>query len=295
MELIVFQNSLMTQLTPRFSLEDCRGRREVIPLQRYFEQFGEIKEAVVIIDRSTGRSKGYGFVTFRDPGSATRACQNPFPVIDGRRANCNLAAFGAQKKGTDKFGSAASRSMTPLNIHGPSAYFNQQIPQYAFPYSVFGYPIYPQNTYAMNNLLQFIWRETVSILPPRHGTRFPWSLHELLSTPCSTWTETAQVTTQKWHKTLSNTMLLGPYRILLHLPPRYQLPKQDRPRQQNDSNESAKNCVWTEEIGLIMTTLVHAVSEAAGSNRIESTERRNFYRFCILLQDTHHHNAWSEF
>ncbi|KAJ6672924.1 RNA-BINDING PROTEIN ARP1 ISOFORM X1-RELATED [Salix viminalis] len=120
-------------------------------LQRYFEQFGEIKEAVVIIDRSTGRSKGYGFVTFKDPGSATRACQNPFPVIDGRRANCNLAAFGAQKKGTDKFGPAASRSMTPLNIHGPSAYFNQQIPQYAFPYSVFGYPIYPQNTYAMNN------------------------------------------------------------------------------------------------------------------------------------------------
>jgi hypothetical protein len=26
-----------------------------------------------------------------------RACQNPYPVIDGRRANCNLAAFGAQE------------------------------------------------------------------------------------------------------------------------------------------------------------------------------------------------------
>lgn len=25
-----------------------------------------------------------------------RACQNPYPVIDGRRTNCNLAAFGAQ-------------------------------------------------------------------------------------------------------------------------------------------------------------------------------------------------------
>lgn len=25
------------------------------------------------------------------------ACQNPYPVIDGRRANCNLAALGAQK------------------------------------------------------------------------------------------------------------------------------------------------------------------------------------------------------
>lgn len=26
-----------------------------------------------------------------------RACQNPSPVIDGRRANCNLASIGAQK------------------------------------------------------------------------------------------------------------------------------------------------------------------------------------------------------
>lgn len=28
----------------------------------YFEQFGEILEAVVITDKATGRSKGYGFV-----------------------------------------------------------------------------------------------------------------------------------------------------------------------------------------------------------------------------------------
>lgn len=32
-------------------------------LKRYFDQFGEILEAVVITDRNTGRSKGYGFVT----------------------------------------------------------------------------------------------------------------------------------------------------------------------------------------------------------------------------------------
>jgi len=31
-------------------------------LKRYFDQFGEILEAVVITDRVTGRSKGYGFV-----------------------------------------------------------------------------------------------------------------------------------------------------------------------------------------------------------------------------------------
>lgn len=33
-------------------------------LKSYFDQFGEILEAVVIIDRTTGKSKGYGFVIF---------------------------------------------------------------------------------------------------------------------------------------------------------------------------------------------------------------------------------------
>ena len=31
-------------------------------LRRYFEQFGDILEAVVITDKNTGRSKGYGFL-----------------------------------------------------------------------------------------------------------------------------------------------------------------------------------------------------------------------------------------
>ncbi|XP_064969496.1 uncharacterized protein LOC103973857 isoform X1 [Musa acuminata AAA Group] len=63
-------------------------------LRRHFEQFGEILEAVVITDKNTGRSKGYGFVTFRQSESAKRACADPSPVIDGRRANCNLASLG---------------------------------------------------------------------------------------------------------------------------------------------------------------------------------------------------------
>ncbi|KAG9151274.1 hypothetical protein Leryth_002821 [Lithospermum erythrorhizon] len=63
-------------------------------MRRYFEQFGDILEAVVITDKNSGRSKGYGFVTFRDPESARRACADPTPMIDGRRANCNLASLG---------------------------------------------------------------------------------------------------------------------------------------------------------------------------------------------------------
>ncbi|RZR78727.1 hypothetical protein BHM03_00004161 [Ensete ventricosum] len=75
-------------------------------MRKYFEQFGEILEAVVITDKNTGRSKGYGFVTFREPEAAMRACVDPSPVIDGRRANCNLASLGVH------------RSKPPTPLHG---------------------------------------------------------------------------------------------------------------------------------------------------------------------------------
>lgn len=35
-------------------------------LREFFQEFGEIDEAVVIIDRSTNKSKGYGFVSRLD-------------------------------------------------------------------------------------------------------------------------------------------------------------------------------------------------------------------------------------
>lgn len=69
-------------------------------LREYFEQFGEIREAVVIKDRDTQKSKGYGFVTFHDKESAEKACVNRRPVIDGRTANVNLAYIGAKVKPT---------------------------------------------------------------------------------------------------------------------------------------------------------------------------------------------------
>ncbi|GAB2291145.1 hypothetical protein Dimus_025402 [Dionaea muscipula] len=134
-------------------------------MRSYFEQFGEILEAVVINDKNTGRSKGYGFVTFKEPEAALRACQNPSPVIDGRRANCNLAFFGAQKPKLQPppqhvSGSVRSRpapgSVTQHAYAGPSStYFHQPSAQLAFPYSAYGYSgyshdtVYPVNYYGV--------------------------------------------------------------------------------------------------------------------------------------------------
>ncbi|KAL5567670.1 hypothetical protein UlMin_024245 [Ulmus minor] len=129
-------------------------RTQMETMKRYFEQFGEISEAVVIVDKLTGRSKGYGFVTFKDRDSASKACDDPNPIIDGRRTNCNLAAFGAQKthpttpqRGMGKF---RASSMTPMvatpNIYGFSTYLYQHIPEYA----AYGYPFIPLDNFAVN-------------------------------------------------------------------------------------------------------------------------------------------------
>ncbi len=49
------------------------------------EQYGEIEEVRVIVDRETGRSKGFGFVTFTTEEAAARAkAEMDGQIIDGR-------------------------------------------------------------------------------------------------------------------------------------------------------------------------------------------------------------------
>lgn len=127
-------------------------------MSKYFEQFGEILEAVVITDKATGRSKGYGFVTFREPDAAMRACVDPAPVIDGRRANCNLAYLGVQKSKptTPSQGGKGFKVMKSFPTAGghhvglgaafPSAATAATYPHYAIqqgiPYNLYGYSQY---------------------------------------------------------------------------------------------------------------------------------------------------------
>ncbi|XP_036956291.1 RNA-binding protein 38-like isoform X2 [Acanthopagrus latus] len=91
-------------------------------LRKYFEAFGDIDEAVVITDRQTGKSRGYGFVTMTDRGAAERACKDPNPIIDGRKANVNLAYLGAKPRSIQTAGLLSSRHIHRSAAHSPSAH-----------------------------------------------------------------------------------------------------------------------------------------------------------------------------
>lgn len=64
-------------------------------LKTVFAQFGEVEEGAVILDKGTGKSRGFGFVTFRHMDGAQRSLKEPSKRIDGRMTVCQLAATGA--------------------------------------------------------------------------------------------------------------------------------------------------------------------------------------------------------
>jgi hypothetical protein len=63
-----------------------------VELREAFEQFGGVSEAKVILDRDSGRSRGFGFVTFSDPTAAENAVQAmDGQDLDGRCIRVNEA------------------------------------------------------------------------------------------------------------------------------------------------------------------------------------------------------------
>ena len=61
-------------------------------LRAAFEQFGELEEVKVITDRDTGRSRGFGFVTFAGADDADKAIDEMNgKELDGRTIAVDVA------------------------------------------------------------------------------------------------------------------------------------------------------------------------------------------------------------
>ncbi|KAI3992049.1 hypothetical protein MKX01_014940 [Papaver californicum] len=237
-------------------------------MRNYFEPFGEILEAVVISDKNTGRSKGYGFVTFRDPEAARRACVDPTPIIDGRRANCNLASQGRPRP-TPPYGRL--RPVTPYfgsgqGMRGPyagSPNFQQPVSysyQQGFQYPPYGYAaygpeyVYPQGVYSPymgqqvlqiygvpGNTAVYPYAQLSQPLPGSHGYTalqgYAMPGHHVLQLSTATVSEAA---------TIPTPLVQGPYPTGMVAPvpaqPHFMLPAQS-PRFTQGSNGSDRRQV----------------------------------------------------
>lgn len=56
-----------------------------------FRQYGDIEESVVITDRDTGRSRGFGFVTFANQAAAQASLAYDGKEWLGRKITVNMA------------------------------------------------------------------------------------------------------------------------------------------------------------------------------------------------------------
>ncbi|XP_028026539.1 heterogeneous nuclear ribonucleoprotein 27C-like isoform X3 [Bombyx mandarina] len=71
-------------------------------LQRYFSRYGEVIDCVVMKNSESGRSRGFGFVTFADPSLVNLVLQNGPHQLDGRTIDpkpCNPRTLQKPKRG----------------------------------------------------------------------------------------------------------------------------------------------------------------------------------------------------
>ncbi|CAA7406135.1 unnamed protein product [Spirodela intermedia] len=59
-----------------------------------FRLYGEIEKCNVVMDKATGKSKGFGFVLFCTRAGAQNALKQPQKKIGNRTTSCQLACFG---------------------------------------------------------------------------------------------------------------------------------------------------------------------------------------------------------
>jgi len=82
-EIVMSQNKLYVGNFPFSASED--------QLREIFSQYGEISDFAMIMDRDTGRPKGFGFITFATQEAAEKALEQNGKDMDGRPLRVNMA------------------------------------------------------------------------------------------------------------------------------------------------------------------------------------------------------------
>lgn len=54
-------------------------------MRQFFADYGKVVDATVMLDRESGRSKGFGFVTFEDASNADQLIGKPGLMLDDKQ------------------------------------------------------------------------------------------------------------------------------------------------------------------------------------------------------------------
>lgn len=78
-------------------------------LRGIFSPYGEITELALIMDRDTGRPKGFGFITFATQAAAEKALEQNGKDLGGRPLKVNVATEKPRNNGPRNGGGGNSR------------------------------------------------------------------------------------------------------------------------------------------------------------------------------------------
>lgn len=112
--------------------------------RNFFEQFGEVEDSVVMLDRDTGRPRGFGFITFQSEDTADKVLENfDKNYINGKWVECKKA--------------------TPRQVQSMGAY-----PGYTMPYMMM--PQYYPQPYFYDYFPQQELNQPSAYIPPQEYT-----------------------------------------------------------------------------------------------------------------------------
>jgi len=197
-------------------------------LANFFSAYGTVVECKIIMDKVTGKSKGYGFVTFQDAESANNVKQSTNLYFLGKTMNVGDAvrkndALGVQQSsshgGSPRAMQIASQQLSyqvPYGFTpGYNAYYYPQqqgyfanIPQYAM-------HVYPQSYNSVYGQQQFQMIDT-------QGTPFPQGVQGWQPIPSTLYpTESESPSSSQDLNSISQTTF-SPTPLSTHIPPAYQ-------------------------------------------------------------------------
>lgn len=108
----------------------------------FFSQFGRIIDAQLMIDKDTGRSRGFGFITFDTPDAVDRVCVNKYLTLKGKAMEVKRAEPRGQHQLNHNQGYHQQQQQPP-----------QQQQQQFNPYNTYGQ--FPMQMPGGNNMPNF--------------------------------------------------------------------------------------------------------------------------------------------